>query len=140
MNRQFVAALIISTLLVPWPILAGAADPNPTMTEADRHGTPPTQADAEAASLAFLKRTLRDPESARIEWGAITPNNFQRTAFSRKVYGHGLAAEVNAKNAFGGYTGARPYLFFFRDGVLVYAATFDRDGFEQPLIDYRPKR
>ena len=140
MKHLMTAGIVLILSLAAGPTAAQDGKSNEGMAESSIHGEAPTQAAAEAAALSFLARTLRDPESARITWGTLTPNDFQRTVFSKKVYGYSLAAEVNAKNAYGAYTGVQSYFFFFRQGVLVYASKLDRNGLEEPLIDYRPKR
>lgn len=104
-----------------------------------QYGPAPSQEEAERAATAFLMSRLRDPDSARISWTPLTLIDFKRTMFSKRVYGYALQGTVNSRNGYGGYTGPRPYTFFFRDGSLVYAATFDENGSETPLIDYRPK-
>lgn len=140
MKHLTTAGIVLIFSLTAFPGAAQEAQLNAGMATSSTHGEAPTQSAAEAAGLSFLARTLRDPESARITWGTLTPNDFQRTMFSKKVYGYSLAAEVNAKNAYGAYTGVQSYFFFFRQGVLVYASKLDSNGMEQPLIDYRPKR
>jgi hypothetical protein len=87
------------------------------------YGQPVSQAVAEVFAEAFLKRTLKDPESARIEWGTLAPSWVKPGWMqpSETMYGYLLPASVNAKNSYGGYTGARQYQFMFRNGELVAA-------------------
>lgn len=70
----------------------------------------------------WLVHYLKDPESRRVEWvqsgkawvwGGLVGGGHK--------FGYGSSAFVNAKNSFGGYTGSKPYFFFFRDGELIWA-------------------
>lgn len=77
-----------------------------------------------------VKAKLRDPESARFsDIRRNPPRNLQLgngTWLPRVVY----ELEVNAKNAYGGYSGKRPWQCIFSIGetelIGAYAATLDR--------------
>jgi len=71
---------------------------------------------------------LKDPESARYRFG--TP----KKAYVNEglAYGGGVAwygwlvdVAVNAKNSFGGYTGAKPYVALFKNGRVHKVARED---------------
>lgn len=102
-----------------------ATAPNATEQAAADYGTPIAQVDAEMKARTFLNTRLKDPMSAMVEFKAVE-KGWREGAMGRPpTYGYLLDAQVNAKNSFGGYTGAQPYQFFFRDGNLVstYAQT-----------------
>lgn len=45
--------------------------------------------------------------------------------FGQLKYGWGVCALVNAKNSFGGYTGAKKYFFLIRNDAVVESITID---------------
>lgn len=67
----------------------------------------------------YLAGSLKDPYSAQVKHFA-GPAPYSRAAglFVPALSGWGACYTVNAKNSFGGYTGAKWYLAIFRDGVL----------------------
>ncbi len=85
------------------------------------YGTPISQIDAQKQVMDFLNKSLKDPYSAQIKWGVIKKGWLREVPIDgcNIQFGYIFAAEVNAKNSFGGYVGHEPYDFFFRDGVLI---------------------
>lgn len=75
--------------------------------------------DIQSALRERLKNQLRDPYSAMIE---VTrgPRTARYELDPKLVYeGKAICATVNAKNAYGGYVGAEPWVFFFhKDGGI----------------------
>lgn len=69
------------------------------------------------AKIALAKK-LKDPESARIE--GLKRTNFLNT---KGVPTPAVCGTVNAKNSFGGYTGAVPFVFIptMNDAFIVQA-------------------
>lgn len=69
----------------------------------------PALADPQTVCLSSIKRTLKDPASARIEsferWLPKTFTDSQGNAVPANHY----TLMVNAKNSFGGYAGAKLY-------------------------------
>ena len=115
---------IILSLVLGAALVGCASMPSATEQQAADYGMPISQVDAEAAAKAYLASRLKDPMSAVITWSAVE-KGFVGSAplLGRKAaYGYLLNGSVNAKNSFGGYTGAKPYQFLFRNGVVVYAA------------------
>ena len=97
------------------------------------YGLPISQGEAEALATAWLGEVLRDPESMRATWGPVR-EGWQRGPAGDVFFGYRMEARINAKNAYGGYTGAQSYLFLFRDGALAYAGEkwdFGRGGFRE---------
>lgn len=69
----------------------------------------------------YLAGTLKDPYSAQVSHIAgpapwVKGGSWGSTA---SAYGWGACYAVNAKNSFGGYTGARLYVAVVRSGALV---------------------
>jgi hypothetical protein len=94
----------------------------PTQKEIDKadYGSPISQDLAEAKAKEFLSGYLKDPMSATYQWKAVYQGWFK--GFRRAtVYGYILDGNINAKNSYGGYVGASPFRFVFRNGELVSA-------------------
>ena len=96
--------------------------PSAKQLENADYGQPISTSDARNLASAWLNQNLKDPDSARIEWGQVYKSWFRDApAFGGRLYwGYSINAQVNAKNSFGGYTGLKPYRFMFRDGVLEH--------------------
>jgi hypothetical protein len=84
---------------------------------------------------AYLGKSLKDPESAR--YGEFTKPEKDQAIESvgqrRALYGYVTCVDVNAKNSYGGYTGAQRYWFLIRDDSVV------RYGTGNMYIDHAPK-
>jgi hypothetical protein len=102
---------------------ACASMPTAAEQQAADYGADVDQATAERLAEAFLRRRLKDPMSAVYEWQAVH-RGFVGNAplLGRKAqFGYVLEGSVNAKNSFGGYTGAKSYQFLIRNGAIAYA-------------------
>lgn len=116
----------IGLLIVSFAALAACASPsakqdiewrpNPV---GQNHGAYPTN--YEEVVKAWYQARLKDPDSAKYlsfskprKEHAIT-NVHKHEA----VYGYSTCATVNAKNSYGGYTGAKTTWFLIRDGQIV---------------------
>ena len=87
-------------------------------------GVCPSQADAEMAAKELLDKTLKDPMSAVTTFEPIGRSYYSISYSGTWSFAWRLQASVNAKNGYGGYTGAREWDFFFRGGnVMVAVAT-----------------
>ena len=82
----------------------------------------------------YFEATLKDPYSAQWQHGKcrkavgiagagtrVIPNGL-RAASDKVVYGYAMAGSVNAKNSFGGYTGAKRYKVLLRDRRIMLIA------------------
>lgn len=81
----------------------------------------------------IIKAQLRDPGSAFIEWnGKFTEISFKPDLLSKKVIGFGGCGFVNAKNAFGGYAGAKRFIVIFKDidGGLIFNRIHTGNSFD----------
>jgi hypothetical protein len=94
------------------------------------YGTPITQAEAETGAIKFLHDYLKDPQSAICEWNQVYKGVEYDVAFfggkGKPWFGYILKGKVNAKNSYGGYTGAYPFIFVFNNGVITRAYTDDK--------------
>lgn len=79
-----------------------------------------------------VRATLKDPSSAQFNW----PNDFVAGAhqplMAKPIYGWVTCGTVNAKNSYGGYTGAQAVLVVVRDGQVVFTEVDKGTG--RPLI------
>ena len=71
-------------------------------------GARPSEADARDVALAYFNRALKDPFTARYEWGSIEQGTFR--GFNERFGATGwiLGVDINAKNSFGAYGGFTP--------------------------------
>ena len=103
-------------------LLSGCAG-TPTSQElasAD-YGQPMTQKECESQVINIMNTHLFDPGSAQYSFGNCTKMGFPSIPIMGlpKQYGYGLTVGINAKNIFGFYTGKRPHMFLFNDGVVI---------------------
>lgn len=77
--------------------------------------------DFEVLIRRYFSKSLKDPESARYsDFSKPIKRHFIRDEKTRDVvYGYSVCVSVNAKNSYGGYTGAHDYWFFIRNGSIV---------------------
>jgi hypothetical protein len=94
--------------------LAGCVTP-PDLSQQDV-GPEPTN--HEAVVDGFLQRSLRDPETARIDF-LSGPRPIQEMYLVTPAVGWAVCYSVNARNAYGGYTGATTHMFVIRHGLVV---------------------
>ena len=71
---------------------------------------------------ALMARELRDPDSAQYRW-VDTYMGYCKEGWAKGNglgwYGWAATIEINAKNAYGGYTGFRPYTILYQDQTAV---------------------
>lgn len=88
-------------------------------------GPRPSDEVAQAVALAYFNRVLKDPYSARYEWGTIEQGTF-RGAFDRfGATGWILTVDVNAKNSYGAYVGLTSYKIVMRSNTIIEAYRYD---------------
>lgn len=88
----------------------------------------------EAAVKAFMDKQLKDPVSATYTF--IGQPKQISLGDSTRYYGWGVCADVNAKNSYGGYTGARRTFFFLRNGeVDQYTSSSGTGGFNDGVVE-----
>ncbi len=79
-----------------------------------------------------IRASLKDPSSAQFSW----PNDFvagqHQPLAAKPIYGWVTCGTVNAKNSFGGYTGAQAVLVVVRDGQVLFSDVDKGTG--RPLV------
>jgi hypothetical protein len=120
--------MLLALLLGAAGVIAGCAAP-PAPTASDAGPRPP---DPRRVVQDFLRGQLKDPYSAQIEVRSMTPTRASGAMFGTPVYGWGICADVNAKNAYGGYTGFKPVIVVWRAdrGVLEGFGSFRDNALE----------
>ena len=117
-------ALLGCLIFAQAALLQGCAQA-PTQQEINSadYGYPISQDDAVSQAKGAFGIYLKDPESARYSFGPVYKGYFVGSAFEgRKLQaGYLLDVTVNAKNSYGGYVGAKPYKFLFRNGKIAGA-------------------
>lgn len=99
-------------------ILGGCAAPSPDELARADYGAYPDQ--YKELIEGYMGRILKDPYSAHYEY-LNAPVMAWRKTMSGPIYGYAVCVNINAKNSYGGYTGAQPSYFMFHDGVITYA-------------------
>ncbi|MCY1648141.1 hypothetical protein OVA11_14045 [Caulobacter sp. SL161] len=130
---------ISSALLVAIPSLSVAGQSSqPTAADSDRQsaqmaelfaGQPSAPSSAPSAPVetgytplvkAWLNNYLRDPYSAVItEVRGPRQTSFKSDVWT-KINGTAVCYDINAKNAYGGFTGVKRHLFVFEYGRVAY--------------------
>jgi len=106
--KKVILAVVASVTLV------GCAGPVPKKSADLKLGSPPTKEEAMQRISAYLNDTLIDPESAKVVCTHVpTPGWVWPGIGSDLHYGYLSLCDVNAKNRYGGYTGAKRYVFRF---------------------------
>lgn len=67
-----------------------------------------------------MEPKLRDPTSAVYTCGS--PRRAWTNVYGKITYGWAVNCTINAKNAYGGYVGAKPYGFLFQGQRVVQDA------------------
>lgn len=113
-----------STLIALIPVvLVGCASAPPTQQElasAD-YGRAISQQAAQDLAQTYLRGALKDPLSAQYEWGQVQRGWVKDSPLQggKATFGYTLNVKINARNSFGGYVGFKPYMFVFRNEMLV---------------------
>jgi hypothetical protein len=99
----------------------GGLPRTPQGKEATPADVGPFPTNHQALFAAYLTSTLKDPYSAQVQHLAGPAQWVKPSSWGSSVstYGWGACYAVNAKNSFGGYTGARWYVAVYRDDRLV---------------------
>jgi hypothetical protein len=119
--KNIVAILLSASLLSACATAPSESD----LANADYGSTSPMN--YKEIITAYLNDNLKDPESAKIKWVRGPYRGY--FAFMGKFnYGYIACAEVNAKNSYGGYSGATLDAFLIRNGRVVEARFGGGDG------------
>ena len=95
-------------------MLAGCAGPVPKKSTDLKLAPPPTKEEAMQRIATYLSNTLIDPDSAKISCTHLPTQGWVWPGIGYDLqYGYISLCDVNAKNRYGGYTGAKRYVFRF---------------------------
>lgn len=101
-------------------ILSGCVTkPTPEQIANANYGTAMKQEDCEAAIKNVMQSYLKDPQSAQYQFGTCHKSWVGGAFKSALNFGYDMDASINAKNSFGGYTGAKQYKFFLKNGSII---------------------
>jgi hypothetical protein len=126
-SKSLLGIFTIPLLTFAILIAAGCATGPPTKEELAKadYGASISQEDAQKQAFEFLKRVLKDPDSAKVDWSSVTPGWMREAPIhgGSVKFGYVLNASVNARNSYGAYSGYKPYMFIFFNGTItsVYA-------------------
>lgn len=112
---------IWSMLLVAAMLTGCASAPSQYDIATANYGAPIASWEAEKKATEFFSLYLKDPYSAQYQFSTVNRGYYVGNAFESRelTAGYMLIASVNAKNSYGGYTGAVEYRLIFHDGKLV---------------------
>ncbi|WP_395406253.1 hypothetical protein ACHMW6_06160 [Pseudoduganella sp. UC29_106] len=104
--------------------ISGCASP-PTTQELALADYGPAPKNYKVTVTAHMQMLLKDPDSARYGFYIEPVKGY---AGRQRVFGWATCVMINAKNSFGGYTGAQQYFFLIRnDKIVFYDATDGRN-------------
>lgn len=116
--------------------LAGCATA-PTKQELDNayYGRVIEQNEAEKIVKKYMSTRLKDPYSAIYDFSIVYKSFYKDHMLEGgKLYtGYQIAVDINAKNSFGGYVGAKSYLFIINDGEVIKAVQLDDSGIHKNI-------
>lgn len=124
------------TLLVVLTLAGCASGPTEQDSASADYGSVIHQDEAESQIKSYFNRSLKDPLSAQYTFSEVKKGYMIGNAFEGKpLYaGYVVMASVNAKNSYGGYTGAQSYHFLFQSGTLVRGLKVSPSGLVTPLF------
>jgi len=106
-------------------------------TLADRqnadYGRAIAQSECEAIARKNILPRLKDPESARLTYGECRKSVMHSIPIAGlpKQAGYRISTRVNAKNSFGGYTGAQSWVVLIKNGKTI-RRTYPHQGAQIP--------
>lgn len=108
LNRLAALALVLTLFVSGCAAVAGNInDPNAAGPLPDNYAL---------VMIAWFQANLKDPYSAQVAW--MRPPERRICGRPWSAPGWVVNVGINAKNSYGGYTGAQAYEFCFRDGGL----------------------
>lgn len=83
----------------------------------------------------YMAEQLKDPESARYSKFRDPKKDLKIVDAKKRVatLGYSTCVDINAKNSYGGYTGAKRHWFLIRDGKVVDSLGPELAGFDPTL-------
>jgi len=115
---------ILITLIT---LTLGGCSLGPTKEDVRNHqyGEPPSDTYLSSLVQDYLNRTLIDPDSAKYQCGSAKKGGvFDCDSLAGRscgsYYGYIFLCSVNAKNRFGGYTGAQNFFFMYQNSPFSF--------------------
>ena len=93
------------------------------------YGRVVTQTECEEIVTKDIQSFLKDPSSAKYDFG-VCHKGWQASPLllgGGTKFGYILDTDINAKNSFGGYTGAKTYKFIINNGIITGRYRMDED-------------
>lgn len=91
----------------------------PTVAEIDSADYGAKPENHQAIIQAHLRRVMRDPDSTKVEFVGGPTRTYSSSPATKRQFGWGVCANINGKNAYGGYTGFTEYFFLIRNDRLI---------------------
>lgn len=91
-------------------------------------GKAPDEAHAQEAIKKYVLPQLKDPESARFTFRTIRRGSYFSYLTGAWIIAWVSVVEINAKNSYGGYVGAREWDFFWGDRDHLVAISAPEEG------------
>lgn len=110
------------TLALTGCVLMAPKPPTPEQEAKANYGSV-TKKEAERLIRQHLGRTLLDPYSYELTLAKEFKKHWAVDSEGKYHYGQITMYWVNAKNAYGGYTGEKNYVAFFEDGQIAQIYT-----------------
>lgn len=85
------------------------------------YGREMSQAECESVVKSEAEMFLKDADSAKYQFGVCDKRGLQSIPVMHipKQYGYFMPVKINAKNAFGGYTGYKLHHFLMKNGEII---------------------
>lgn len=96
--------------------------------------------DCKRIAEKIIRGELKDPNSAIFRHGSCYEGYWGNVPVlgMEAVFGYVQKGTVNAKNSYGGYTGARSYTVLIRNGFVARYCMSDNDGLCMPIEYFNP--
>lgn len=92
------------------------------------YGIRPSNAEAVASARGYFEQILIDPDSLRLRCNESIRKGWARDSmYDTPIHGYLLRCDVNAKNRFGGYTGAKDYVLVLNGTRVLFALEVSRN-------------
>lgn len=129
--------LSLPAILLSFFLTSCATGPTPIQREYAKDLPPMHQEECEELARMVIEDRLKDPESARFQFGKCRPAWLKSVPIMGMgaQYGHYIEGKVNAKNSYGGYTGFTNFYVLMEPAAALRAAMADREGL---MIPWRP--
>ena len=125
---KFKSTAISVSILLFTLLISACASVSPEELENADFGEEPTNYEYDIKNL--MSRLLKDPASATYQFAEPRKGMTQDgwAVGGKKYFGYIVPVSINAKNSFGGYTGAKQYYFLFSEGKVMEVTSMIGSG------------